>query len=452
MFAARNLQNRRNVLRGMLGGAAVTVGLPFLDCFLNTNGTALANGADLPVFFGTWYQGLGLNPGFWEPKTVGANYENNLQLKPLDKIKHKVTVFSGSTVYMDSNSLVPHESGPSVCLTGGHPKGGQYGERFPTLDTMIADAIGTTTRFRSLEVNCTGSTESMSWRSSTSANFAETDPLALYKRIFGPEFKDPNADDFTPDPEVMARHSVLSAIAERRNALNARLGASDKARLDEYFTSLRDLEQQLAHQLEKPTPVVGCTLPTAVERESDVHSTDIEVAAQDHRLFTRLLAHALACDQTRVINIALSGGRGGSPLRKAGDSMVFHTHTHEEAVDLKLGYQPTVDWFQQRAMTILAELLTTFDSIKIGSQTLLDRSLIMYSTDVGLAKVHSQVNLPLFLAGGAGGRVKPGMHVVASGQTATRVGLTAQQIMGLPISSWGKESNRTSKAYTEILV
>ena len=449
MFA--NKQNRRNVLKGMLAGSAVTVGLPFLDCFLNSNGTALANGDDLPVFFGTWFQGLGMTPTFWEPKTVGANYELGFQTAALEKIKHKVSIFSGSTVYMDSNSLVPHESGPSVCLTGGHPKGGQYGERMPTIDTIIADSVGTATRFRSLEAVSDGTSQTMSWRSSSSENVGESQPLAMYKRVFGPEFKDPNAADFTPDPAVMARHSVLSAITDRRSALNAKLGASDKARLDEYFTSLRDLEQQLAHQLEKPKPVVGCVIPTVEGDTAEGHSTDIENAARDMNLFTRILGHALACDQTRVINLMLAGGRGGSPLRRAGDSMVFHTYTHEEAVDLKLGYQPNVNWFQQRVMASLADTLMTLDSFKIADHTLLDRSLIMYSTDVGLAKIHSQVNLPLMLAGGAGGRVKPGQHVVASGQTAARVGLTAMQIMGLPVSSWGTESNKTSKAYTEIL-
>ena len=63
--------SRRRILRGMLGGAAVTVGLPFLDCFLNANGTALASGAPLPTCFGTWFWGLGLNPGRWEPKQIG---------------------------------------------------------------------------------------------------------------------------------------------------------------------------------------------------------------------------------------------------------------------------------------------------------------------------------------------------------------------------------------------
>ncbi len=443
--------SRRSVLRGMTAGAAVTVGLPLLDMFLNSNGDALATGEDLPVYFGTWFQGLGFTPTFWEPKTVGANYENNAQLKALDPIKHKVTIFSGSTVYMDSNSLVPHESGPSVCLTGGHPKGGQFGEHMPTIDTIIADSIGTTTRFRSLNVSCDGTNESFSWRSSSSVNTSESNPVELYKRIFGPDFKDPNAAEFTPDPTIMARHSVLSSVGDGRANLNAKLGASDKARIDEYFTSLRELEMRLATQLQKPKPIVGCAVASG-EYDADMkHSRSIDSAQMDNRLHAQLLAHALSCDQTRVFTLMLAGGKGGSPLRRANDSMNFHTYTHEEAVDQKLGLQPNVDWFQKQVAATFAEFITTFDKFKVGDKTLLDRSLVMYNTDLGLAKIHSQVNLPLMFAGGAGGRVKPGMHVVASGQTAARVGLTAQQIMGVPTSSWGTESNKTSKPYSEIL-
>lgn len=74
------LPTRRTVLRGMLGGTTVGVGLPVLECFLNTNGTAFADtGAALPPVFGTWFQHLGLNPGMWEPATLGPNYENNIQ-------------------------------------------------------------------------------------------------------------------------------------------------------------------------------------------------------------------------------------------------------------------------------------------------------------------------------------------------------------------------------------
>ena len=75
------ISSRRRLLRGMMNGAAVTLGLPFLDCFLNSNGTALAGGAPLPIRFGTWVQHLGMNPGFWEPEKVGTGYEMRDQLK-----------------------------------------------------------------------------------------------------------------------------------------------------------------------------------------------------------------------------------------------------------------------------------------------------------------------------------------------------------------------------------
>ncbi len=441
--------SRRNVLRGMLGGTAVSVGLPFLDCFLNSNGDALADGRALPVYFGTWNQGLGFTPGFWEPKGVGANYENNFLLKAMDPIKHKVTIFSGMRAFMDSNPLNPHGSGPAVCLNGGHPKPGL---NLPSLDTIIADSIGTTTRFRSLEARSDGSNESFSQRSATSRNVAESNPLSMYNRLFGPEFKDPNAADFTPDPSVMARQSVLSAISERRVSMNAKLGASDKARLDEYFTSLRQLEQQLALRLEKPEPIVGCSVPkTEGEEAATTHGTDIRDVQRDHNLFARLMAFAIACDQTRVINMSLSGGGGGSPLRRPGSSMTFHVSTHEEAWDLQLGYQPQVAWFQQRVAESLAYYLMTLDGFKVGDQSMLDRSLIMYSTDVGKAQIHSQENLPMMLAGGAGGRVKTGLHVPASGITTAKVGLTAQMVMGVPTAEWGTESNKVNKPFTEIL-
>ena len=79
---SQSLASRRRVLRGMLGGGAISVGMPLLDCFLDTNGTALADGAPLPVRFGTWFWGCGLTPGRWEPKTLGANYEMAPELSP----------------------------------------------------------------------------------------------------------------------------------------------------------------------------------------------------------------------------------------------------------------------------------------------------------------------------------------------------------------------------------
>src|SRR5262245_30173266 len=109
---SKKLANRRQMLRGMMGGAAVTVGLPFLDAFLNTNGTALAStGQPLPVVFGTWFWGCGLNPGRWEPTSTGKIQKMGPESVALDKYKHLVNAYSGFKIFTDGKPQFPHHTG-----------------------------------------------------------------------------------------------------------------------------------------------------------------------------------------------------------------------------------------------------------------------------------------------------------------------------------------------------
>ena len=170
----------------------------------------------------------------------------------------------------------------------------------------------------------------------------------------------------------------------------------------------------------------------------------------NHKLFAQILAHALACGQTRVINVAFADAT--SSLRKAGGQQTHHEYSHEEPVDAALNYQPTLTWFYGQIMESFAVLLAALDGIREGDRTLLDRTLIMTGTDHGYAKLHSVENLPILTVGGANGRVKTGIHCVAKGDTVSRVGLTVQQAMGVPVSQWGSESNMTAKPFSEILV
>ncbi len=437
---------RRRVLQGMLGGSAVTVGLPFLNGFLNSHGTALADGAQLPVSFATWFWGCGLNPGRWEPGQIGKFADLGPELKPLEAFKAKMNVYSGMKAFVDGKPFITHFSGAQAILTGSVPRAREFAQ--PSIDTLIADVIGTRTRFRSIEVACEGiATHSQSMRAGALVNPGEISPVALYGRIFGTGFKDPNAAEFTPDPAVMVRKSALSVVAEERQAFMNKLGAEDKQRLDEYFTSLRQLEQQLALELEKPAPLEACSVPGAVEEARP--STEIETAAINHALFAKLLTHALACGQTRVVNIVF--GDALSTLRKAGGTQTHHEYTHEEPVDPKLGYQPEVAWFCTEIMRNLGVFLAELERIKEGDRTLLDRMLVLTGTDHGYAKIHSVENMPVMTIGNAGGRFKTGLHISAKGDPVSRVGLTVQQALGLPISTWGNDSMQTTKTITEII-
>ncbi len=449
MSVVNSLANRRRVLRGMLNGAAVTVGLPFLDCFLNGKGTALAaTGQELPPCFGTWFWGMGLTPGRWEPKTLGGKYDLPPEIQALAKYRDRINVFSGLRLFTDGKAFNPHLSGATGMMTGDVPVEKGVSDNKPSIDNLIADKIGTTTRFRSLEMSATGDAKDCySFRGGQVINAAEVSPMALYNRVFGPEYVDPNAADFKPDPQIMVRQSALSTVMEQRADLLRQVGAADRDRLDEYFTSVRQLEQQLAFQLQKPAPLASCTLPKKVEETSK--GMELEQVKTNHLLFSRLTAHALACGQTRVFNMIFSNASSG--LRRAGETATHHILTHEESIDPQLGYQKRATAFLLDTMDGFIDLVRELDSVREGDQTLLDRTLVFATSEGGYAKLHSLENIPVLTAGSGNGRVKTGMHIPMKGDPGSRVGLTIQQAFGLPVSKWGTDSNTTARPITELL-
>jgi hypothetical protein len=436
----------------MLGGSAVTVALPLLDCFLDGNGEALASGAPIPTRFGTWFWGCGVNAARWFPDNLGANYDLKPQFAPIGPYAKKVTVFSGFNVILGGKPPLMHWSGVMGTLSGAAPSKGGVGvgdADAPTIDLLVSDAIGSSTRFRSLEVACTGEPSvSYSMRTGSTVNPSEVDPINLYKRLFGPEFKDPNAGEFTPDPVIMMRQSVLSSIRDERDKVLRTVGAADRARVEEYFTTVRDMEQQLGRMLEKPAPAEACIVPKRPEKSE--MGPVWELAAQNHNLLAQLVVMALACNQTRVFNLALSNA--ASNLRKPGVAESFHELTHVEPVDAQLGYQPQATFFMDKTMETFATFLRMMDSVKEGSGSLLDHSLVLATSDSNEARVHSIESLPIMVAGTGGGKWKSGQHIAGKGDPSSRVGLTIQQVLGMPVGSWGLGAMQTSRPIGEVII
>ncbi len=441
--------NRRRVLRGMLGGGAVTVALPFLDCFLNMHGTALAGGRPLPVRFGTWNWGCGMNPQRFVPTKTGKDFDLPPELKYIEPVKDQINVFSGFKAILDGKPNLPHISGMQALRAGGVAASMDRKMDPPTIDVLVGDAIGTDTRFRSLEMAATGDPKhSYSYRSATGFNPAEGSPVALYTRIFGPDFQDPNAADFKPDPNVMLRKSVLTGVAEERAAFMNQLGKADRTRMDEYFTSVRQLEQQLELQLQKPPPAEACKVQ-AKPADGPI-GTEIGIVQANHKAMAEILAMALACNQTKVFNMVFSDS--ASNLRMPGEQMIHHLMTHEEPVDKQLGYQPKATWFVERSMEAWVLFVRTLASVREGDGTLLDNCLVMGHSDTEYARIHSISGIPVMTAGRAGGRMKTGIHVSAIGEPVTRIGFTLQQVMGVPVEKWGQGSMQTNKALGEITI
>jgi len=445
--------NRRSFLHGMLSGAAVCVGLPLLDRFLNGNGTAFADGAKLPVRFGTYFWGLGLTDTptggtRWVPKKVGPDYEITPELESLKSVKDKVSVFSGFRVIGDGRPNLVHWSGHAGILSGVAPA---VSGRFdgPSFDTKVADAIGTSTRFKTLDIDASISRLPVSYSTRTGATFAlpETTPLGLYTRLFGAGFQDPNSDNWKPDPSIMLRQSVLSAVTDQRQSLMAGLGKADQVKLDQYFTSVRDMENQLAIQLQKPEKCQGCVVPPAPKEAP--RSASVDAVNANTTTMARLLAMGLACNQSRVFTFVHTAGASETYI--AGQSKIYHQITHDEPTDAQLGYQPETSKLAGLVMQALGDFLLEMDAIKEGDGTLLDNSLIMAFSDTGYAKIHSIENIPMFLAGRAGGRHMAGQHISGKGDSVTRVSLTAMRLAGAPVGDFGSGAMKTARQITEVI-
>lgn len=261
-------------------------------------------------------------------------------------------------------------------------------------------------------------------------------------------FKDPNSATFEPDPQVMARRSVLSAVSEERQALLGSVGAADRQKLDQYFTSIRQLENQLDTELTKPEPLQACAVPKPVS-ERPINA-EIENVVTNHALMADMLVMALACDQTRVVNMMFNNG--ASSLTRIGSTITHHQLTHEEVLDNRLGYQPEATYFINKVMDSWVYLVQALDNVKEGDRTLLDNSLIFAHSETEFAKFHTIDNIPMMTAGSAGGRIKTGIYVDGQGTPVSRVGLTLQQAMGVSVDRWGTKSMETNKSLGELLV
>ncbi len=428
--------HRRTMLRGMVGGSAVAVGLPLLNIFLNDHGTAMADGDGLPRRFGLWYWGNGVIPRRWVPDGEGQGWEPSEELEPLRALRDKITVVSGMGVLVPND--IAHKSGPAGLLTGrpGVRRGDTSRFDGPTLDQVIAEAVGGETRFRSLEVGIQRSDDALSFSGVDQPNPPEHSPRGLYERIFGTGFRVPGEDGIV-DPRLGLRRSVLDVVGDHATRLSSRLGAEDRARLDQHFTGIRELETRIQRLEEDPPMLAACAHPD----EPLADYPDIEGRPQMDEInavMSQLTAMALACDQTRVFSVQYS--RSLNNILFGDATSGHHQLTHDEP-----GEQPQVHQIVIQIVRSYGALLSALDAIPEGSGTLLDHTVVMGTTDTSLGKSHSIKNYPILLGGSLGGYLKTGFHYKSrTDENASKVVLTLLQGMGLFLEDWGAEGGYVS--------
>jgi Protein of unknown function (DUF1552) len=420
--------DRRTLLRGLLGGAAVGLALPTLDIFVDGHGEALAGGGAFPTRFGLWFwgNGIGSDPTRWVPTGTGSSYTLSPILAPLAPVQSDITVVSGLQV--NTPNTFPHGTGPAGILTGARV--GPNGTNARTLDQLIADQIGGTTENHSLELSVDPVTTTPSYSQPGQSNPPETSPAALFNTLFGPTFRLPGSN-VPPDPRLGLRQSVLDAVGSDAKALRLRLGTADQQRLDQHMASVRDLEQKIATLEAAPPVLAACTMPAMPLPDYPAVGGLPQLSAIS-RVMSDILALSLACDQQRVFTFQFS--HPVNNLLYANTTEGHHQLTHDE-----LGEQPMV---QSILHTILGEatyFIQALKKVQEGNATLLDHCGILFMTDCSNGKSHAVNEYPLFLAGSANGALQTGIHYRALGDNASKLGLTLLQAFGVAATSFGSD-------------
>lgn len=444
MYLLRHRVSRRRFLRGILGGTAVTVGLPIFGAHLNFNGTALADGSAFPSRFGLFFWGNGVVPYRWVPEGTGTDWIPSDQLEPIAHLRDHFSVVTGLEVKVPN--IIPHNSGAGGILTG-KPVVARGGEAYtfagPSIDQVIAAEIGGDTRFRSIEFGAEPG-GGRSYNGPDNRNPPESSPLALFDRLFGEGFREPG-DTSEPDPRLALRRSVLDAVVEQANDFRRELGSEDQLRLDQHLQGVRDLEVRVARLQEDPPELAACMRP---DQPLDAYPP-IEGRPQireKNRAMCDVIALAMACDQTRVFSNWIVEPVSNNLIGEAEAG--HHQLTHDEPGD-----QPQVNEIVRTLVGEFGYLLESLRNIPEGDGTLLDHCAVLGTSDVSYGRNHSLDEFPIIVAGTANGRLRTGLHVRSEiRDTTNKVMLSLIRSMGILAADFGADDGFTEDGMTEIEV
>ena len=369
--------------RTFLRGTGVTIALPFLEAMLPVFSTASARAAQaaVPRRMVAIETNMGIMPQFFFPEKAGADYVLTPYLEKLAAHRKHMTVFSGVSL----PGVTGGHAAEKCFLTGTpHPERGGF-RNWVSLDQLAAEHVGVATRYPSIPLAMVSDgSPTLSYTRSGAPIPAEKSPRKLFQKLF----VQGKASEVEANVEALRQgQSMLDFVGEQSKRLNRMLSKADQHRMDEYYTSVRELEKRLHSSEEweyKPKPVVKAEPPNDID--------DAREFVAKTRLMFDVMKLALETDSTRIITLFI-------------DTTVIHNITHHgnrpEAVAELRGKE-------EAQFGALNDFLTALEVAKEEGQSLLDRTQVLYGTPMGSANSHSNVNLPVLIAGGG---FKHGQHL-----------------------------------------
>lgn len=426
-LTARTPITRRTLLRGAAG---VTLALPFLDIMTDTARAAKSpEGFPGRAVFCMW--GLGLNGRDFTPKETGRDYRLTPILKPLAAHREDLTVISGLKLTHSGG-----HGGDRTFLTGTntHDPGSKLRV---SCDQELAAAIGKDTRYRSLVLGIRRGTgfgnpqdHTLSWSKNGTPLPAENRPHILFDRLFRPDSPETIAQR---EAEFARRASVLDSVMADAKTLNKSLGKTDRGKLDEYLTGIRDLEAAMQEEkswLYKPKPEVA-----PIEFGSD-QGLDPVKGGLDYQRYQRMMFDvitlALQTDSTRVISYMprMDNSDGTGAWKSTGNPYGYHTMTHHGEDPDKL------KWFTKSDTLYMQEwayFLNKLKSVREGEGTLLDHCMVVWGSTGGSINAHNNHHLPTMLCGGKRLGVRHQGHLVKEADHLGNLWQTMFNVLKTPV-------------------
>jgi hypothetical protein len=411
MIITRKHLSRRTFLRGAGG----LIGLPFLDAMAPALGWIGGSKKQAPTRLCFVYVPNGMVMSSWTPKTQGKDFQFTPILKPLEPFREHTLVLSR---LMDHNANAlgdgggDHARASASFLTGAHPR--ETGSDIyagVSADQIAAESIGKQTRFASLELGledhrivglCDGNyscayTSCISWRTPTTPLPPVPNPKHVFERLFGTVDSKLDADAVAR--KARRRRSILDGAIEETQRLKSDLGPADQRKLDEYLSSIREVERGI----ERAQQDGPARRPTG-EPLSGIPADPTEHA----RLMFELLALALQADLTRVATMMIGRESSIRSYDHLGLPESHHQLSHHKNDPATLAKLVKIQTYH---MGLFAKFVHKLKSMQDGDATLLDRCMVLYGAGIADSNRHTHDNLPVLLVGKGNGSLKTGRHI-----------------------------------------
>jgi hypothetical protein len=443
--------DRRTFLRGV--GTAMA--LPLLESMLPL--TALAQTpkkAAVPVRMAYVFTPNGVDIDHWTPVAEGLNYDLPYILEPLKDVQKSINVLTGLTqhnAFALGDGPGDHARSTAAWLTGVHPRktAGSDIKNGISADQVAAQKIGFQTKFASLELGCergagAGDCDSgyscayssnISWRGVITPMAMEVNPRLVFERLFGNG--DPSGQYESVSRRNLFRQSILDFVAEDAHKLRSRLGIHDQRKLDEYLQGVREIEERLV-KFEQGT---SAAVLKGVEKPSGIPAD----LGEHIRLMGDMMILAFQADLTRISTFMVGNDGSNRSYREIDVPEGHHDMSHHGNDPVKLEKKRRIDRFHVEQ---LAYMLKKMQSIKEPNGTLLDNCMVVYGAGISDGNRHNHDNLPILLAGRAGGSLKTGRHISYPNETPmNNLFLSMLDRVGVPIESLGDSTGKLQQLF-----